>query len=254
MFCVLNIEKKKLTFFEKVFRFTAHDDYIIKTVPVFKGAPFYILNIYVCDTVNWEQITKYAGKCARRLIVSDNITVPEIKEIGIYKSEKLYNKVFQNTLLQIFGNNKLNKHPMHIAVCDKSGEHTNFVEYLAKYASKLSVVTENKEKYISACEKILENTGLCISVLSDFDDAKIKINLDKNIMSISLENMILNISNGENIEVDEIYKKLLPEGINSHDFYSALYELCGVFSLGECVFGTVTVNNEKKQIKDIQFA
>ena len=73
-------------------------------------------------------------------------------------------------------------------------------------------------------------------------------------MSINNNNQFLNITNGENIMVDDIYKKILPQNVNECDFYSALYELCGVFSLGECIFENVMVNNEKKLIKDIQIA
>lgn len=253
MFCVLNVDKKKLTFPEKIFKFLAKDDYIIKTVPVFKGAPFYVLNVYVCDSINWELITEYAGKCAKRLLVSSELTVPPNKEIGVYKSNLLYNKAFQNTLLQILKNNKLNENPQHIAICDKNAKYTDFAEKLTPFASRLTVVTENKEKYLRLCDKILENTGLCISVLSNFDDAKIKIDTEKNIISVDTEKDFINISRGENLLADEIYQKLLPHGIDSEDFYSALYELCGVFSLGECIFESVTVNNEKKHIKDIRF-
>ena len=91
-------------------------------------------------------------------------------------------------------------------------------------------------------------------MLSDFDNAKIKIDMGRNVMSIDTNNQFLNITNGENIIVDDIYKKLLPKNANEKDFYSALYELCGVFSLGECIFENVTVNNEKKLVKDIHFA
>ena len=113
--------------------------------------------------------------------------------------------------------------------------------------------TDNKKEYMNVCDKILNDTGLCISLLSNFDNARIKIDMGRNIMSIENENEFLNISNGENILVTDIYKKLLPEGINEYDFFSALFELCGVFSLGECIFENVMVNNEKKPIKDIQF-
>ena len=251
MFCVLNIEKKKLTMFEKIFRFINRDEYITKTVPVFKGAPFYVLNINYCENIDWERVIENTGKCSKRLIFKKTIDFPENTKIGIFKSNLLYNKVFQNTLLQIIENNK---NLYHIAVYDKNADFTDFTTKLSRYSSKLTVVTENKEKYMTLCDEILENTGLCISLLSDFDNAKIKIDTQRNIMSIDTNTEFLNISKGENIVVDDIYKKLLLQGIDEYNFYSALYELCGVFSLGECIFENVMVNNEKKLIKDIQFA
>lgn len=254
MFCILNIEKKKLTLLEKIFRFLAQDDYNIKTVPVFKGAPFYVLDVKICENIDWDKVIENTGKCSKRLILNNYIEIPKDKGIGIFKSNTLYNKVFQNTALQIIKNNKLKKDLYHIAVYDKNADFTDFTSRLSIHSSKLTVVTENKEKYMDLCDDILENTGLCISLLSDFDNAKIKIDTVRNIMSIDTNNQFLNITNGENIMADEIYKNLLLQGVDEYDFYSALYELCGVFSLGECIFENVMVNNEKKLIKDIQFA
>ena len=254
MFCVLNIEKKKLTLFEKIFRFLAQDDYIIKTIPVFKGAPFYMLDVRICENIDWDKVIENTGKCCKRLVLNNWIEIPKDKGIGIFKSDTLYNKVFQNTAVQIIESNKRKKDLYHIAVYDKNADYTDFTTRLSRFSSKLTVVTDNKEKYINLCDDILEKTGLCISLLSDFDNAKIKIDTSRNIMSINNNNQFLNITNGENIMVDDIYKKILPQNVNECDFYSALYELCGVFSLGECIFENVMVNNEKKLIKDIQIA
>lgn len=255
MFCVLNVEKKSLTLLEKIFKFLARDEYRIRTVPVFKGAPFYLLDVFLCNnTIDWEKITTCTGKCAKRLLVNNCIDTPPNKEIGFFKSNILYNKAFQNTLIQILNNNKLNIKPQHIAVCDKKGIYTDFASRLIPYASKLTVVTENKEKYMDLCDHILESTGLCISVLSDFDNAKIKIDTERNLMSVDLKTEFVNVCNGEELMVNDMYKKLLPQGIDECDFYSALYELCGVFSLGECIFEKISVNNEKKRTDTVTFS
>ena len=253
MFCVLNIERKSLTLIEKIFKFLARNEYSIRTVPVFKGAPFYILTVKASNNIEWDKVVGCAGKCAKRLLISDNIEMPQIKEIGKFKSTLLYNKAFQNTVLQILKKN-LYKNPHSVAILDKNADYTDFTFKLSHLSSTLTVVTENKEKYMNVCDKILESTGLCITLRSDFDNAKIKIDTHRNIISVDIENSFLNITNGEHLLVPDSYKKLLPDGINEYDFFSALYELCGVFSLGECVFETVCVNNEKKVVKDIQFA
>lgn len=254
MFCVLNIEKKKLTLLEKIFRFLAQDDYIIKTIPVFKGAPFYMLDVKICENIDWDKVIENTGKCSKRLLLNNCLEIPQDKGIGVFKSDILYNKVFHNTVLQIIKNNKRKKDLYHIAVYDKNADFIDFTTRLSMYSSKLTVVTENKEKYMNLCDTILEKTGLCISMLSDFDNAKIKIDTTRNVMSIDTNNQFLNITNGENIIVDDIYKKILPQNVNEQDFYSALYELCGVFSLGECIFENVMVNNEKKRTDTVTFS
>ena len=90
MFCVLNIEKKKLTLFEKVFRFLAQDDYVIKTIPVFKGAPFYVLDVKICENIDWDKVIENTGKCSKRLILNNSIEIPENKGIGVYKSKHYF--------------------------------------------------------------------------------------------------------------------------------------------------------------------
>ncbi len=254
MFCVLNVEKKNRNFFEKIFKFLAKDEYSIATIPVFKGAPFYVLNASVYDAVDWHRVIEYSGKCCKRLVLNGDITIPENQGIGVFNSPVLYNKVFMNTLSHIIKNNISPKNPQSITLYDKKGKYACFLTLLVPYASKLTVVSENKEKYTKICDEILENTGLCVSLLSDFNDETIKINADKNVMSVSAKNQFINITCGENMIVNNIYKKLLPEGVDEYTFYSALYELCGVFSLGECIFETVTVNNEKKHIDTVTFS
>lgn len=44
------------------------------------------------------------------------------------------------------------------------------------------------------------------------------------------------------------YYTLKPQGIEKYKFAAALYELCGVFSLGGCRFNSVIMNGEKKSI------
>lgn len=254
MFCVLNAEKKKRVFIEKIFRFLACDNYSITTIPVFKGAPFYMLNASVYDEVDWDKVIELSGKCSKRLVINGNIQIPENHGIGVFYSPTLYNRAFMNTLLHIIKNNVSLKNPQDITLYDKKGEYADFLTFLVPYVSKLTVVTDYKEKYTKACDEILDDTGLCVSLLSDFNDGTIKINADKNTMSVSTKNQFINVTCGENMMVNDIYKKLLPAGVDEYTFYSALYELCGVFSLGECIFETITVNNEKKHIDTVTFS
>lgn len=251
MFCVLRLLKRKRSILEKLFKFLAYDDYSVVSVPVFKGAPFYLLTVTLTQDVDWDKIIECTGKCSQRLLFSQEIQLPKNKQIGIFKSQLLYNKLFQNTILEIIRNSFNNSTGEHIAISDVSGNNKDFITRLIPYASRLTVVTSRKDTYIDLCDGILEKTGLCISLLSEFPDAKIKIDTDKNIVSINTNTDFLNISTGEGINADKLYKSILPEGVNEYDFYSALYELCGVFSLGECIFETVTVNNEKKLVKTL---
>lgn len=255
MFTVLNISKRKNNVFEKVFGCFIKDEYDVKTVGIYKGAPFYQLNVRVGNRgVDCQKILDCVGKCSRRMITNDFDLLPETDDFGLFKSNKLYNKMMQNTFLEILGANDINKCPLPICLVDEKATNTGFAERLCDYCSTLAIMTTKKDKYKVVCEEITENTGLCPIFKNESNGEGIIIDLDNNVMEISYENEKMTINNGEDFTVPEIYNYLKPESINKYDFYSALYELCGVFSLAEGIFETINMNNEKKSVTDVHFS
>lgn len=254
MFCVLNVKTRRNTFFEKIFGCFIRDEYNLRTVPVYKGAPYYLLDVSVGKKgVSWERVVAEVGKCAKRMVVTEYFELPEEMNVGFFQSDVLYDKMMKNTFLKILSNN-LKHNPMSIFISDENGKHTDFTKRLSEYASTLAISTLNKEKYYDICEEITDGNGLC-PVLTDCDnDAVVRINTNKNVMTIVCENYNINISCGDDFTVPQIYEKILPEKVEKYSFYSALYELCGVFSLDECFFDIITVNEEKKCISDIHFS
>lgn len=55
-------------------------------------------------------------------------------------------------------------------------------------------------------------------------------------------------------DIPAIYCGLKPDGVEKYKFAAALYELCGVFSIGECRFNSIMVNGEKKNIRNFYFS
>lgn len=249
MFCVLNIEKRANTLREKLFGSFIKDEYNAKMVPVFKGAPFYFFNVTVGRRgVDWDKILYTAGKCARRLVLTDNTDLPQRNDMAEFKSDLLYKKIMLNTFAHILQKCKTKK---SVALIDENGDSADLLYKIAPYASTLTVITENKKDYEIVCDDIQYKTGLCIVVQSSFAEAEVKIDTNRSVMTISDEKSCINITSGCDFTVPEIYEKLLPENTDKYTFYSALYELCGVFSLGECVFEIITINNEKISLCDL---
>lgn len=249
MFCVLNIEKRADTLREKLFGCFIKDEYNAKMVPVFKGAPFYVFNVNVGKRgVDWDKIVYTAGKCARRLVLTNNTELPQRNDMTEFKSNMLYRKMMENTfthVLKSFNNKK------SVVLIDGDGDSANLVYKIAPCASTLTVITENKKNYESVCDDIQDKTGICIVVQSSPAEAEVKIDTNRSIMTVSDEKSCINITCGCDFTVPEIYERLLPENTDKYTFYSALYELCGVFALGECVFETITVNNKKISLCDL---
>lgn len=249
MFCVLNIEKRPYNLREKLFGSFIKDEYNAKMVPVFKGAPFYFFNVTVGKRgVDWDRILYTAGKCARRLVLTKNTDLPQRTDMAEFKSDLLYKKIMLNTFAHILQKYTTKK---SIALIDENGSSADLLYKIAPYASTLTVITENKKDYEFVCDDIQEKTGLCIVLQSSFAEAEVKIDANRSVMTVTDEKSCVNITSGCDFKVPEIYEKLLPENTDKYTFYAALYELCGVFALGECIFDTITVNNEKITLTEL---
>lgn len=251
MFCLLKTEYRNNTVIERIFGKFIKDKYEMQTVPVFKGAPFYVLSATVGKNgADWDEVLYYSGKCTGRLIVDENAKVPEKKGIGVYNGKVLYDIILRNTFLKIL---KINNCKDFETLCliDSKGSYSDFIFSLVPYFERVCVVTEHKEKFERVCEEILGATGLSIVFMQNAADAYITINADNKSMTVKTGENTLNIKNGEDFEVPEIYEKLYDGSVDRMIFFSALYELCGVFGLAKCEFRYVSVNGIKKKVDSI---
>lgn len=201
--------------------------------------------------VDWQQVTSCVGKCANRLLVDDSVVLNKEFGVGRYKKNALYSKLMQNSFVYII---KQQIKPFKdFCLIDKKAQATDLLYKLAPYFQHVSVITENKKKYEKVCDNILENTGLCITIQSELQNASVKIDVDRNVMTIINENDVYNISSGTDFKVPRIYENLYDGSVDKLLFYSALYEFCGVFELADLSFDIITINGEKKDINEIIF-
>ena len=150
MFCVLELNYRKQTLFEKVFGNFFKDEYILSTIPVFKGAPFYLLQVCIGKRgIDWERVVMNVGKCASRLVVNSETEIPPNMNVGIYKSGKLYDKMMKTTFLHILETNIDKRNPLSVSVLDTKGEYSDFTQKLATFSSSVTIATSNKENYYS---------------------------------------------------------------------------------------------------------
>ncbi len=252
MFCVLNIETRKNTLNERLFGRFIKDKYNLHLVPVFKAAPFYMYNVTVGKRgADWQKILFCTGKCARRFVITSNTQLPKLKGVGTFKSDLLYKKLIQNTFVKLLEGCK-NKMP--VTLVDLNGEAPELLYSLSSVASSVSVVTNKKGSFKRACDNIQAETGLSVALISAQNRWGAKIDVAKSTMTITKGENTLTFSEGSDFAVEEIYERLLPRGVEPYNFYSALYELCGVFSLGEAVFENITVNNEKISLSKLDIS
>lgn len=76
----------------------------------------------------------------------------------------------------------------------------------------------------------------------------------KNGIIIYGKNIIEIGRNRNDFEYSEMYSSLKPDTIEKYKFAAALYELCGVFSIGESHFNEVLLNGEKMDTENVYFS
>lgn len=190
MFCVLSVKKRENNITERLFGRFIKDAYLLLTVPVPHGAPFYHLTVTAGKNgVDFERVVFEVGRCAQRLVINDGIKLPNMAGVGAFKSDLLYKKLVNNTAERLLKN---------------IGEDAVFDE---------------KNGIITYC-------GNTVKIGSDRND----------------------------FYCPKQYYSLKPEDIEKYKFAAALYEFCGVFSIGDCCFGNVIFNGEKKNIGNVYFS
>lgn len=245
MFCFLKIVERENTLKEKLIGRFIKDKYELKTIPVFKGAPFYKLCVTVGKRgVDWQEVSRFVGKCANRLLVSDSVIIDKTWGVGKYNNPALYSKLIQNTFVTIIKQQK--KRFETLCYIDERGIAPDNLFKLVPYFTHIVVVTDNKRKYEKVCAKILDDTGLCVTMQNKIVDSAVKIDADRNVMTIIDKSNVYNFSNGEEFKVPDVYEKLYDDSVDRLLFYSALYEFCGVFELADTSFDAITINGEKK--------
>lgn len=254
MFCVLLLEKEKKTFLDRIIKSRLKDKHHFETVPVFKGAPFYKLTVtYKNEAPCWDEIYKITGRCSQKLVMNDNIILPRDARFGAFKGVEYHKLLMENMFLKIIIENCETIRNRGIVIIDKNGKKVDFIKKVALCVKKMTVVTQEKENYGKVIDEIIDETGLCISVQSKMEDDDICVDLDNCVMKIRLNSRTVVISKGDDIVVPPIYSELLPETIDKVDFYGALYELCGVFSLSECYFDSLYEKDKKIRWDQVPF-
>ena len=255
MFCAALTERGKLSFPLNIFKSLTKDKYELKTVPVYRGAPFYLLKItlYRGQEPGGEEIVRLVGKCSKKLLAG-GIPLPQIKEIGFFNGDLLYRRLIENTFLEILKRNFNRREPYDLAIVDTDGRCTSFSLSCAPFCKSMTVITKRKEEYYLTVEEIKNRTGLCPSVQESAAFKSVTADLSGCELTVRGRGEPIIFKNGIGFEPAEVYSQLVPEGIDRFNFYSALYELCGVFELGNGIFTEIEANGKKMTVTDIGFS
>lgn len=230
MFAVVKFSDPPKGFFKKLFSGFSKKRIYTENVSVAPGVFFFILTCsFTPDRADWDLLQDCAGAAKSRIIFPENVIVPE--RFMRISFEKLRKKAFIETALKILENQKCEC----VTIDDREGFYVNDIEKFVKLAPLIRVVTNHPERYDSVSEKIMEESGATILMSDENTDLGSTWLVTyrggawhgHRIKAITAADVcygaekLIRLSN---LKFADEYLELVPDGINSEKFLSALFE------------------------------
>lgn len=180
--------------------------------------------------VDWNEVARFLGRHASHILVNKNIILPENTNIGRFEPVAFKNLLIFNTL-------ELLLKQMYLAGCrtacyinDPKGEYYSFLDKIARYSARTTVITSNRFRYMSQAAQIYSEYGAGVSVT---DKAEIQssdaIIIDTAGTFFGSKGVVFSaFGNGITPKYTEGFnnlKSLCPSYIEPVDFLGAVYEL-----------------------------
>lgn len=162
MFSVLNIVQPNKSLFGKR-KCTVE----MLLSPVRGAAPYKIINVTPGKKgIDWRLVAQAAGASGKYMLVPEGVEIPHGVGIERFVPKVLPGVILLNTVAAM-ASEKLNR---SILIVDRCGRLADYVERVVPSASKITVVTDEPEKYIEPSVRIMEKYGASIRVCSETGD------------------------------------------------------------------------------------
>lgn len=251
MFGILKTENRKEGLINCLRYFFNKPEPELKKITVKNGAPFFLLKVIKDKNgeVDYEEICKILGRCAKRLVVSCDEDVKETDCIGLFKPDILPDLILFNSGVRLAGAYVKDKgdNKLTVGIIDLNAALKERMIPLVQLFNNIKVITQKPQNYEPVCEKILDEWGLPVlitdseSSISDCDFIFSPFKSENSVLSNCIairnrENGSLTKFAGEGITLPREYSELIPENVDALIFASALFELCGVTALSNLCF------------------
>lgn len=230
MFAVVRFDQEPKGLIRKLIWRFSKSEVNAEKVSVAPGVFFFFLRCnFTPEYADWDLIEDAAGAMKNRLIFPKDIRVPE--RFAPFSLEKLSQRAFIKTALKILKSEKCES----VTIDDRNGDFINDIENFVNLAHLIRVITNTPERYDSISERIMEKSGATVLLCNENADLG-KTWLvtysggawhGEGIKAITAADVcygaekLIRLSK---LSFNEQYLSLVPEGIDSEKFLSALYE------------------------------
>lgn len=242
MFAVVRFAEGEKGLLKKLFSRFRRKRILTERIAVAPGIFYFSLTCnFTYERADWEMIRQYCGPAKSRVIFPDFVKAGECFPVCSFG--KLRERAFILTALEILKTRKCHS----IAIDDRDGDYVDDIERFMAFAPVIRVITHNPERYEEAGERIMENWGAAL-LFSDenayMDDSWLVTYgggawRGRGIKAITASDVCFGaekLIRLTDLNFEEEYLKLVPKGVNSEKFLSALYECSHAGFLGGTLF------------------
>lgn len=194
--------------------------------------------------VNWPEIRRVTGGEASRLLLPRQLTPPAGCGVSPFAGNELRQALMRQTALHLLqANPALSRCP--VVICDPQARHPELAESLTPLAADLRVLTARPAGYRPAVEAAMARHGAALPLTDDLscltgaalvlapDGIDGDPPLPRGWVLSGVEQARPRTVTGYIPAGYAAYMPTLPPGCDIWDYLAGLYELSGVYSLGE---------------------
>lgn len=216
--------------------------------------------------VNYSKIDKEIGAQRNRLLCSKSIELPKSGGYKRFESGEYKERLCTNLGISLLSS--LSDMNLSVGLIDVDAQFTTLPKYLLKYTDSVVVVTEETDIYKEVNESLLHDIGAPIRLSKSYSSL---YNCDIIIAPKGLCESV-NTKNGAvilttkkpkieccatvvydyHVELDEKYSDVIPKGVSSTYFASALYTLLKEYKLGSYLPSLCISENKVHTVRSLK--
>jgi hypothetical protein len=241
----MDITQRKRRLFHKNPPYSASRTVIPKT------AVFETLTVYRYGRkVDWAAVRRHLKSFSKAVILAQNCEPDAGSGIFEFRSDRLLALMLINTAGKILSLSQTQARHISLVIADRTGEYSAFVSGLVGYAGRITVFTENTQRYSYFASEMLDTFGAVITVTCqppDLARSDIFINLSQSgekPLSVTLCGGTKQLRQGR-ITCPENLALYKPKNAETYSYLSALYSLCSVSEPAKLCFDSMIIGSRE---------
>lgn len=234
---------------------------------------YYIFYVRNPKKINWTKLASKLGDLKSRVILGEEIKLPKSSSIKLTCCERYAHKLTMHALDEILASNAAFVKDKQATIIDIQCKYQGYSDILVRYFNRVKIITNKIDFYNNYSDSKLYECGATVTITNEctrIDPENILFVSPTGIILPTMENSDMPVISAHNVEFKmkapvyhSFYEKpptVLADLLSEHEIENielshkiagALYEFCGIRSLGTRV-DTGFVNEERSEFENIK--